>query len=61
MKRSLVACICLLLLLVSCNNKATKGDGQTWYSGSITIAVDESLKPIMEEELQVYRAMFPEA
>ena len=44
MKRSLVACICLLLLLVSCNNKATKSDGQTWYSGSIQIAVDESLK-----------------
>ena len=60
MKRSFFACVCLLLLLVSCNNK-TKSDGQTWYSGSITIAVDEALKPIMEEELQVYRAMFPEA
>lgn len=34
---------------------------QTLYSGEIRIAVDESLKPIMEEELQVYHAVTPEA
>ena len=61
MKRSLYVGVCLLLSLVSCNNKRSAGDGQTWYSGSITIAVDESLKPIIEEELQVYRALTPEA
>lgn len=31
------------------------------YSGEIRIAVDESFKPIMEEELQVYQALTPEA
>ncbi len=61
MKRRFVLGVCMLLSLVSCKYQKTAGDGQTLYSGSITIAVDESLKPIMEEELQVYRALTPEA
>ncbi len=61
MKRSFLSCICLLLVLVSCNHQKQTGDGQTLYSGSIKIAVDESLRPIMEEELQVYLALTPEA
>ncbi len=44
----------------SCGPRNT-GDGQTLYSGEIKIAVDESLKPIVEEELQVYHAFTPEA
>ena len=60
MKGSLLGCVCLLLALVSCSQKQA-GDGQTLYSGSIKIAVDESLRPIMEEELQVYLALTPEA
>lgn len=49
-----------LLFFVSCGSQR-KGDGETLYSGTIKIAVDESFKPIIEEELQVYRALTPEA
>lgn len=50
------------LALASCKHASkVQGDGQTLSSGSITIAVDESFKPIMEEELQVYGALTPEA
>ncbi len=48
-------------LLASCHGGKKQEEVQTLYSGNITIAVDETLKPIMEEELQVYRALTPEA
>ncbi len=60
MKRIIFICSVLPFVLLSCSNR-NNGDGETLYSGSIKIAVDESFKPIMEEELQVYLALFPEA
>ena len=60
MKRLFFLCSICLLLMASCQGQK-KGDGETLYSGSIKIAVDDSFKPIMEEELQVYRALMPEA
>ncbi len=61
MKRVFLFCCAVLsMVLVSCGNQK-KGDGETLYSGNIKIAVDESFKPIIEEELQVYRALTPEA
>lgn len=60
MKKAFFICSFFSLLLLSCGNRQS-GDGETLYSGSIKIAVDESFKPIIEEELQVYRALFPEA
>lgn len=50
-----------LCVLAACSSHRSGDDGQTLYSGSIRIAVDESLRPIMEEELQVYMALNPEA
>ena len=60
MKRVFFLCCAFSLLLASCGGQK-KTDGETMYSGDIKIAVDESFKPIMEEELQVYRALTPEA
>ena len=60
MKRVFFLCCALSLRLASCGGQK-KTDGETMYSGDIKIAVDESFKPIMEEELQVYRALTPEA
>lgn len=60
MKRVFFLCCALSLLLASCGGQK-KTDGETMYLGDIKIAVDESFKPIMEEELQVYRALTPEA
>ena len=60
MKRVFFLCCVFSLLLASCGGEK-KSDEETLYSGSIKIAVDESFKPIIEEELQVYRALTPEA
>ncbi len=61
MKRGLIVYFLCMLALVSCRNTKSNGDSETLYSGKIKIAVDESFKPIMEEELQVYHALTPEA
>jgi phosphate transport system substrate-binding protein len=45
----------------ACTSSGKGGKEETLYSGEIRIAVDESFKPIMEEELQVYHALTPEA
>lgn len=61
MRRRLLYILSFLFLVIcSCSQKGSESK-QTLYSGEIRIAVDESLKPIMEEELQVYHAMTPEA
>lgn len=46
---------------ISCTNQ-TDGDGkpkETTTSGEITVAMDESLKPVMEQELNVFDSSFP--
>ena len=50
-----------LCVLAACSSHKSEDDAQTLYSGNIRIAVDESLRHIMEEELQVYTALNPEA
>lgn len=62
MKRRCFLYLLLSLVLASCKQTSkVQGDDETLSSGKITIAVDESFKPIMEEELQVYQALTPEA
>lgn len=62
MRRRDLLYVLLIVLLASCKNASKSNvEKQTLYSGNITIAVDESFKPIMEEELQVYQALTPEA
>lgn len=51
----------LLLLLSSCGSKPKPGEDDTLTSGNIQIAVDETFRPIIEEELQVFQALNPEA
>lgn len=50
-----------LLLLSGCGNKPKPGEDDTLTSGTITIAVDETFRPIIEEELQVFYALTPDA
>lgn len=49
------------LFLVSCQTKNKDGQTDTYTSGVIRIAVDESFKPIIQEELDVFEAQFPTA
>jgi len=61
MKRQNLLSLFLALLLFSCQNKSKDGQTDTYTSGVIAIAVDESFKPIIQEELDVFEAQFPQA
>lgn len=61
MKNKLILYFLCLYTLSACTSSQKKGKEETLYSGKISIAVDESFKPIMEEGLQVYQALTPEA
>jgi phosphate transport system substrate-binding protein len=51
----------LALLLLSCNSKSKDNQSDTYTSGVIKIAADESFQPIVQEELDVFEALFPKA
>lgn len=51
----------LLIVAGACNTGNSKKHTDTSTSGSITIAVDESLKPIIEAEKDVFEALYPNA
>ena len=61
MKLYIALLAALLLLLSGCGNKPKPGEDDTLTSGTITIAVDETFRPIIEEELQVFHALTPDA
>src|SRR5665647_1744591 len=49
------------LLLFSCQNKSKDDSTDTYTTGVISIAVDESFQPIVQEELDVFESQFPQA
>ncbi|HLP06247.1 MAG TPA: substrate-binding domain-containing protein [Paludibacter sp.] len=51
----------LPVVLFSCQQKSKDGESDTYTSGVISIAVDESFQPIIQEELDVFEAQFPQA
>jgi phosphate transport system substrate-binding protein len=51
----------LFLFLFSCQNKSKEKLTDTYTAGVISIAVDENFRPIVQEELDVFEAMFPKA
>jgi phosphate transport system substrate-binding protein len=51
----------LALFLFSCQSKSKDGQTDTYTSGVIRITVDESFQPIIQEELDVFEAQFPNA
>lgn len=56
----IVALISMVLMVMSCNyNKQNSANEETATTGHITIAADESLKPVMEEELKVWDSSYP--
>ena len=46
---------------VACADKPTSGRTDTFKSGEISFAADESFSPIMDELVQVFEAMHPDA
>lgn len=52
--------LCLLLVLLSaCQSKPKDGQTDTYTSGVIAIAADESFRPIVQEEIDVFESMYP--
>lgn len=57
----IAALIGMTSLMMSCNyNKRKNANEETATTGNITIAADESLKPVMEEQLKVWDSSYPE-
>ncbi|MCI6160491.1 MAG: substrate-binding domain-containing protein [Prevotellaceae bacterium] len=51
----------LLFGLLSCESKSKSGRTDTYSSGAISFASDESFSPIIDEQIQVFEATYPKA
>lgn len=51
--------IVLLLALSACRSKSKEGQTDTYSSGVIAIAADESFEPIVQEEIDVFESLYP--
>ena len=49
----------LLMFFVSCGTGKKEDNRETTSNGTINISVDESFKPVIEEQLSVHHASFP--
>ena len=49
----------ILVLVSACQNKPKDGLTDTYTSGVIAIAADESFQPIVQEEVDVFEGVFP--
>jgi phosphate transport system substrate-binding protein len=56
-----ITCIFFVLVLFSCQKTKEDKHTDTFTTGVIPIAVDENFQPIIQEELDVFKAMFPKA
>lgn len=57
----LTGIVSLLLILTACNSKPKDGYTDTYVSGVIRIAADESFQPIVQEEIDVFEGIYPSA
>ena len=60
MKQTIIISLLAVLFLVACNSKKQTGPDDTPTSGVIAIAVDESLAPIVQEEIAVFESIYKE-
>lgn len=51
--------IILVTVLSACRSKSKEGPTDTYSSGVITIAADESFEPIVQEEIDVFESLYP--
>ena len=47
--------------IIGCNGQKTRTDLDSPKSGRINISVDESFKPVIDSQIQVFEALYPEA
>lgn len=51
----------VLFFITGCSENLKKGPDDTMKTGTIHISVDESFKPVMEEQIRVFERSYPEA
>ena len=56
-----LSCLLFVLTLVSCQTKGKDKFTDTLTEGVIPITVDENLRPIIQEELDVFESLYPKA
>lgn len=61
MKINFLLIISLFVLIASCNTSNNENVLDTPTSGRIRISVDESLRPIIEQEISVFESLYPKA
>ncbi len=50
-----------IFLMVGCKGQGQRADLDTPESGTIHLSVDESFKPVIDSQIQVFEALFPKA
>lgn len=56
-----LSCFMILFFIPACNESVKRGPTDTTTSGTIHISVDESFKPVMEEQIRVFEKSYPNA
>ncbi len=57
-----IICFFLFFFWVSCQSKPVKDNLQdTAVRGTIHVSIDESFRPVMDEQIKVFESQFPEA
>jgi phosphate transport system substrate-binding protein len=51
----------IIMTLASCSGPSIKPPGDTGTSGTIHISVDESFKPVIDSQIQVFESQYPRA
>lgn len=58
---NLVGLTLLISFVAACNGKSKSGRTDTYSSGAISFASDESFSPIIDEEIQVFESIYTKA
>ena len=64
MRKKIILFLCCAVALISCNRNKQEQEytiKNTTTSGVITICVDETLKPIIEQQIEVFEGLYPKA
>ena len=61
--KHLICMLCIVLLFNSCNSASDEetGDVESLRKGTIHISADESFKPVIDQQVQVFESSYPEA
>ncbi len=59
--RKIIAVICILWLCNSCSSGGTNESEVSLENGTVHISVDETFKPVIDSQIQVFESSYPDA